>query len=55
MAINFIGPLVILSGFASLIGILVGVLRKDKKILIPSLIVFAIVALIFLLEGFLLE
>lgn len=55
MAINFIGPLLILSGIASLIGVIVGVVRKDKKILIPSSIVFVVVALIFLLEGFLLE
>lgn len=55
MAVNFIGPLIIFSGFASLIGILIGILKKDKKILIPSLIVFVIVALIFFLERFLME
>jgi hypothetical protein len=52
---NFIGPFIILSGIASLIGILTGLVKKNKKILIISLIVFVIVALIFILEGFLME
>ncbi|HPL53500.1 MAG TPA: hypothetical protein PLW11_05080 [Bacillota bacterium] len=53
--VNFIGPLIILSGIASLIGIIIGLVKKNRKILIISLIVFAIVALIFILEGFLME
>lgn len=53
--VNFIGPLIILSGIASVIGIITGLVKKNKKILIISLVVFAIVASIFLLEGFLLE
>ena len=53
--VNFIGPLIILSGIVSLIGIITGLAKKNKKILKISLIVFAIVALIFILEGFLME
>ena len=53
--VNFIGPLIILSGIASLIGIITGLVKKNKKILVISLIIFAIVALIFILEGFLME
>lgn len=53
--VNFLGPLIILSGIASLIGIVIGLVKKDRKILTISLKVFAIVALIFILEGFLME
>lgn len=53
--VNFIGPLIILSGVASLIGIVTGLVKKNKKVLIISSIVFAIVAIIFLAEGFLME
>ena len=53
--VNFIGPLIILSGIVSLAGIIIGLVKKNRKILIISLIVFAIVALIFILEGFLME
>lgn len=53
--LNFIGPLIIFSGIASLIGIITSLAKKNKRILIISLIVFAIVALIFILEGFLME
>lgn len=53
--VNFIGPLIILSGIASLIVIITGLVKKNKKILVISLIIFAIVALIFILEGFLME
>lgn len=53
--VNFIGPFLILSGFASVIGIIAGLAKKNKKILKISLIVFAIVALVFILEGFLME
>lgn len=53
--VNFIGPLIKLGGIVSLIGIVTGLVKKKIKILIISLIVFAIVALIFILEGFLIE
>lgn len=53
--INLIGPLIILSGIASLIGIVIGLVKRNRKVLIISLIVFAIVILIFILEGFLME
>lgn len=53
--VNLIGPLIFLSGIASLIGIVTGLVKKNKKILIISLIVFTIVAIIFILEGFLME
>lgn len=52
---NFIGPLVILSGIASFIGIIIGLVKKNKKILLISSVIFAVVALIFILEGFLFE
>lgn len=56
MAINFIGPLFMLSVIASLIGIIIGLVKKDKQILRVSSIVFGILALIFIvLEGFLME
>ena len=53
--INFIGPLIILSGVSSLIGIIIGIVKKNKRILKLSLVVFVIVALIFVLERFLME
>lgn len=53
--VNFIGPLIILSGIASLIGIAIGLVKKNRKTLNVSLIVFAIVALILILEGFVME
>lgn len=52
---NFIGPLIILSGIASFIGIIIGLVKKNKKILVISSVIFAVVALIFILEGFFLE
>ena len=55
MAVNFIGPLIILSGIASLVGIIFGLVKKDKKITNISLIVFVIIALIFVLEFFFME
>jgi hypothetical protein len=56
MAINLIGPLFMLSVIASLIGIIIGLVKKDKQILRVSSIVFGILALIFIvLEGFLME
>jgi predicted MFS family arabinose efflux permease len=55
MAVNFIGPLLLLCGIISFVGIIVGVFKKNKNILKTSLIVFVVVALIFLLEGFLME
>ncbi|MBP7279709.1 MAG: hypothetical protein KBA11_09885 [Sedimentibacter sp.] len=53
--VNFIGPLIILSGIVSLAGIIIGLVKKNKKILIISSTVFAIVALIFILEALVLE
>lgn len=50
MAANFIGPLIILIGVVSFVGILFGVVKKNRKITTGSLIAFAIVALIFALE-----
>lgn len=50
MAANFIGPLIILIGVVSFIGIIFGLLKKNKKISTVSLIAFAFVALIFALE-----
>lgn len=56
MAVNFIGPLLLLSGILSLIGIVVGIFKKDKKILRTSLIIFVIVVLIYVLaEGIFME
>lgn len=56
MSINFIGPLLMLSGIASFIGIIIGLVKKDKQILKISLEVFGIDALVFItLEGFLME
>ena len=55
IVVNFIGPLIILSGIASLIGIVIGLVKKNRKTLNVSLIVFAIVALILILEGFVME
>lgn len=55
MGVNFIGPLIMLSGIASLVGIIFGLVKKDKKITKISLIVFTIVALIFVLEFFFIE
>jgi predicted MFS family arabinose efflux permease len=56
MAVNFIGPLLMLSGIASLVGIIFGLVKKDKKITKISLIAFVIIALIFIvLEGFFME
>jgi predicted MFS family arabinose efflux permease len=48
MAVNFIGPLLMLSGIASLVGIIFGLVKKDKKIVKISLIAFVIIALIFI-------
>lgn len=53
--VNFIGPLIILSGIASLIGIIIGLMKKNKKVLTISLIVFVIVVAIFIAEGLLME
>lgn len=53
--VNFIGPLIILSGIASLIGIIIGLMKKNKKALTISLIVFVIVVAIFIAEGLLME
>ena len=53
--VNFIGPLIKLSGIASIIGIIIGLAKKNRRMLIMSLIVFTIVALIFIIEGFLIE
>jgi hypothetical protein len=50
MAANFIGPLIILIGVVSFVGIIFGLLKKNKKISTVSLIAFAFVALIFALE-----
>jgi hypothetical protein len=52
---NIIGPFIFLSGIASFIGIIIGLVKKNKKILTISITIFAIVALIFVLEGFVLE
>ncbi|WP_146953673.1 hypothetical protein [Alkalibaculum bacchi] len=52
---KFIDPLIVLSGIVLLIGIVIGLVRKNKKLLIISIIVFAIVVLIFVLEGLLIE
>lgn len=52
---NFIGPLIIWGGIASFIGIIIGLVKKNKKILTISIIIFVIVALIFVLEGFVWE
>ncbi|MFZ2539138.1 MAG: hypothetical protein WAX04_09600 [Oscillospiraceae bacterium] len=55
MAVNFIGPLLMLSGVASLVGIIFGLVKKDKKITKISLIAFTIVALIYVLASFFME
>ena len=53
--VNFIGPLIKLSGILSLAGIIIGLVKKNKKIFIISSTVFAIIALIFILEALVLE
>lgn len=53
--INFIGPLIMLSGVASFIGIVIGLIKKNKKILIPSLVVFLMIVALFMLEGLFFE
>lgn len=55
MGVNFIETLIMLIGIASLVGIIFGLVKKDKKITKISLIVFAIIALIFVLEFFFME
>lgn len=55
MAVSFIGPLIMLIGIASIVGIIFGLVKKDKKVAKTSLIVFAIIALIFVLEFFFME
>lgn len=56
MAINFIGPLLILTGIISLAGTIYGLVKKDRQITKLSLIVFIAVVFIFLVvEGFLME
>ncbi len=53
--INFIGPLIMLTGIASIIGIATGLIKKNRNILTTSLIVFAMIALIFIMEAFFIE
>lgn len=56
MAVNFIGPLLMLGIVASLVGVIVGLVKKDKKITKISLMALGIIALIFIvLEGFFME
>lgn len=55
MAVNFIGPIIMLVGIASLVGIITGLVKKDKKITKVSLIAFIIIVLIFIVEGFFME
>lgn len=55
MAFNFIGPIVIFVGVASLFGILFGLIKKDKKVTKISFIVFAVIVSIYLFDLFLFE
>lgn len=55
MAVNFIGPLIMLIGVASLAGIVTGLVKKDKKITTVSGVAFIIIVLIFLVEGLFME
>ena len=47
--------IIMLVGIASLVGIITGLVKKDKKITKVSLIAFIIIALIFIVEGFFME
>lgn len=53
--VNFIGPLIILTGLLSLIGIIAGLIIKNKRLLLISIFIFTLIAIIFLLESFLFE
>jgi lipopolysaccharide export LptBFGC system permease protein LptF len=53
---NFIGPFFLLCGVVSIAGIVLGLVKKNKKIVIASLILLIIISLLFLvIEGFLME
>lgn len=55
MKVNFIGPLIILTGIASIVGLILGLVKKNKKVTKISLIVFLMIATIFFLEFFVTE
>lgn len=50
MAINLIGPLLIILLIASAIGVSVGIVKKNKKLLLISLIVLVAIIAIYLLD-----
>lgn len=53
--VNFIGPLIILTGLLSLIGIITGLVMKNIRILLVTLVVFSLISIILILDVILFE
>lgn len=53
--VNFIGPLIILTGLLSLIGIITGLVMKNIRILLVTLVVFSLISIILILDIILFE